>query len=76
MEEVKVYTKNGCGQCVFTKKWLKKNGVKFTEINVLEDEKALERVRELGFSALPVIESGDTAFYGFNEEKLKDLKGE
>ena len=41
-ENVLVFSKNGCPQCTFLKKYLADNGVDYKEINISEyEEKAL-----------------------------------
>ena len=42
---VTVYSKPKCVQCEMTKEFLKANNVKFEEVNVFEDEEALELIQ-------------------------------
>lgn len=79
-KEIVVYSKYECGNCENVKRWLKWAKVPFTEINVQEDEQALNHVKDdLGYQSLPVIEvtsGGETYnFQGFNMEQLLKLKG-
>ena len=54
---VKVYTTSTCPWCVRAKEFLKMKNVKFTEVNVNEDEKGREEMMEKsGQMGLPVIE--------------------
>ena len=46
---IKVYSKPKCVQCEMTKEFLKSNNVKFKEVNVFEDEEALELIKSHGF---------------------------
>ena len=39
---IKVYSKHNCVQCEMTKEFLKQNNVEFEEINIEENEEALE----------------------------------
>jgi glutaredoxin-like protein NrdH len=52
---ITVYTKNNCVQCDRTKKWLDKNGVAYTTVNMDESPADLEAVKELGFLTAPVV---------------------
>ena len=45
---IKVYSKPKCVQCEMTKEFLKQNKVEFEEINIEENEKALEQIKEIG----------------------------
>jgi len=72
--KITVYTRKLCPQCEFTKNVLKNNGVVFEEVNLDEDEKALEYVRGLGFAAAPiVVPEGKQPFSGFRPDKLEEL---
>lgn len=65
---ITVYSKHNCVQCEMTKEFLKQNNVKFKEVNVFEDEEALELIKLHGFQRLPVVtrnNSFDFAFSGF-----------
>ena len=78
-KEIVVYSKYDCSNCEQVKRWLKWAKVPYTEINVQEDEQALNHVKdELGYQALPVIEvtEGEETynFQGFNIGKLAKLK--
>ena len=54
---VKVYTTSTCPWCVRAKEFLKMKNVKFTEVNVNEDEKGREEMMEkAGQMGVPVIE--------------------
>ena len=46
---IKVYSKPKCVQCEMTKKFLEANNVEFEEINVEENEEALELVKCMAF---------------------------
>lgn len=71
---ITVYSKPNCMQCEFTKKHLRDKNIPFKEINVYENEQALNYVQELGFQSLPVIEAeGQEPFFGFRPERLDKL---
>lgn len=73
---IKVYSKPDCMRCEMTKEFLKANNVKFEEVNVFEDEEALELIKLHGFQRLPVVtrnNSFDFAFSGFQIDLLEEL---
>lgn len=73
---ITVYSKPKCVQCEMTKEFLKANNVKFEEVNILEDEEALELIQLHGFQRLPVVtrnNSFDFAFSGFQIDLLEEL---
>ena len=74
---VTLYTKNKCVQCDRTKKWLDKNDVAYTTINMDESPADLEAVKELGFLTAPVVivstgdPETDLMWGGFIPDNLK-----
>ena len=54
-KKVTIYSKPGCGQCMFTKKYLDKSKVSYFEKNISENPDWAEEVKALGFQTLPVI---------------------
>ena len=52
---IDVYSKPNCPQCSATYRKLKALGLPFNSINVTEDAEAAKFVRELGYSAAPVV---------------------
>lgn len=75
---ITVYSKHNCVQCEMTKEFLKQNNAEFEEINVEDNEEALELIKESGFKRLPVVivtknNSIECAFSGFQIDKLEEL---
>ncbi|AMB98537.1 NrdH-redoxin [Aerococcus urinaehominis] len=71
---VTVYSKPNCMQCNFTKKYLEDKEVTFQVLDVTESEEALDHVKALGFSSLPVVEAeGIEPFSGFRPDRLESL---
>jgi len=68
---VEVYTSNGCGPCHMTKAWLSGKGISFTEFNISEDMNAVSRLRELGYSATPVVHIGNEFIVGYSPQKFE-----
>lgn len=53
---VTLYSKpKGCVQCDATKRKFKKEGVEYTEVDVTQDETALEFIKSLGYAQAPVV---------------------
>ena len=72
-KEVVVYSKPGCGQCIFTKKHLEDKGIDFKEVDVTKNSEGLERVKSLGYSGLPVVEYEDVHFNGYQANELDKI---
>lgn len=73
---ITVYSKPNCVQCEMTKEFLKQNNIEFEEVNVFEDEEALDLIKSHGFQRLPVVtrnNSFDFAFSGFQIDLLEEL---
>ena len=73
---IKVYSKPDCMQCKMTKKFLSDHDVPFEEIDVFENEAALELIKSKGFFSLPVVTTNDSfdgAWCKFRIDKLEEL---
>jgi len=58
------------------KDFLKKNGVKFEDVNVQEDRKAaIEMINKTGQNGVPVIEVDGQIIIGFDRKKLVEVLG-
>ncbi len=72
--KVTVYSTTWCGFCHQAKKYFDSIGVKYTDINVEEDQKAAEEmVKKTGQMGVPVIEIGETTVVGFDRPKIDKL---
>lgn len=71
--KITIFSKNNCMQCKMTKKLLDKEGADYQEINIDERPEMIDYVKDLGFSAVPVIKAGDIIFSGFQPAKLKEI---
>ena len=74
---VVLYNKpKGCVQCDATKRKLKKHNVHYTEVDVTQDETALNFIKGLGYSAAPVVYvstiEGDVHWTQFDVEKIAE----
>ena len=71
---IKVYTNSSCPYCIRLKRFLKKHGVKFKEINIsVYPEAAKELKSKTGQTGVPVTLFGNHKIVGFDELKLKKL---
>ncbi|MBJ6745403.1 glutaredoxin-like protein NrdH [Streptococcus sp. 121] len=70
---VTVYSKNNCMQCRMTKKFLEDNHISYEEINLDLEPEYIDTVKEMGFSAAPVIVTPNGSFAGFQPDRLKEL---
>jgi glutaredoxin 3 len=69
---VLVYTSSSCPYCKKTKDFLKKNRVKFKEINISKYPSAAKELKKkTGQTGVPVTLAGNNKIIGFNEEKLR-----
>lgn len=70
---VTVYTLPACVQCDSTKKFLKRNLIEYTEIDISKDEEAMQKIRDLGFSQAPVVQFGEETWSGFRFDRLNKI---
>ena len=57
-------------QCSFAKKYLDDKGVKYEEIDVINDKEALAMLRDKGYSEMPVVDICGNIHTGFRPELL------
>jgi len=70
--KVRVYSTATCPWCQTAKDFLKKNGIRFEDINVGEDQEAAQKmVEKSGQMSVPVIEVDGQIIIGYDEGKLK-----
>ena len=69
---VKIYTTTHCPYCVMAKDFFKKNDIKYTEVNVEEDEAgAEEMIEKSGQMGVPVIEINGKIIVGYDKEAIE-----
>ena len=74
--KVVVYTSPTCIYCYVVKIFLKKNNIKFEEIDISEDKKARAFLFEkTGVETVPVTFVGEKFVAGYDRKKLKELLG-
>jgi glutaredoxin-like protein NrdH len=69
-EQVTVFTLPNYMQCTMTKRALEKAGVPFDVVDLATDEQPMNRVKELGYQAAPVVVDGDRHWSGFRPDKI------
>ena len=70
-----VYWQPGCSSCLRAKEFLSSNGIKFSSVNVREDETAMERLAALGARSIPVITREGEFVYAQDIDVLADFIG-
>jgi len=74
MPKVKVFSTPTCAYCVTLKEYLKENNVSFEDIDVSQDQEALnEMVEKSGQMGVPVVEIDKDIIVGFDKEKINQL---
>ena len=68
-----VYTKPSCVQCDMTKRYMDKNNIEYTTIDITQDRDALDLILGMGFSSAPVVISDKGSWAGFQPDKLSEL---
>jgi len=69
---VKLYTTSICPFCHRAKDFLKENKVKFEEINLENNPKAVkEMIDKSGQTGVPVLDISGSIIIGFDAEKIK-----
>jgi glutaredoxin-like protein NrdH len=71
---VVIYTLPSCVQCDTSKRMMNRLGIEYEEIDMSKDEAAVEYVKELGYTAAPIIVNGTTHWSGFRMEMINGLK--
>jgi glutaredoxin-like protein NrdH len=56
-----------------SKRFFDVNGVPYDAIDVTQDPTALDRIKALGYMALPVIETPDAHWAGYDPDRLASL---
>lgn len=75
MQEVSVivYSKPNCMQCEQTKSYLDRKGVQYMAVDISKNTEAFEKVSNLGYRQVPVVQVGDQHWSGFQPAKLNTL---
>ena len=76
MKTLTVYTKSGCGYCTQAKDHLKKLGIDYAEVDVMQDSTARDMLIAKGHKTLPVLFVGDDLLVHGGYNSLKTMKKE
>jgi glutaredoxin-like protein NrdH len=68
-----VYTKPACVQCDMTKRYMDKNGIEYTTVDITKDPEALDMILGMGFQSAPVVISEAGNWAGFQPDKINLL---
>lgn len=63
-----------CVQCTQSKKELDKRGIIYKTRRLDKSPKAVERFKEMGLLAAPIIETDDRRWSGFRLDRIKSLE--
>jgi len=74
MVTVTVWELPNCVQCMMTKREFDKRGIIYRTKQLNRSQKALERFKEMGLLAAPIIETDKKRWSGFRLEKIKSLE--
>ena len=70
---ITVYTKPACVQCDATKRHLNKLGLNYDTVDITEDLEAFDMIVAKGFKAAPVVITDDSAWAGYQPDKIDGL---
>ncbi len=70
---VTVYTLPACAKCDSTKRMLQRSQIEYEEVDMSQDPVALEMVKTMGYTAAPVVVSGDDHWSGFRMDKIQAI---
>lgn len=72
-DEVIVWSKPGCVQCVATERSLEQRGIDHRVFDLTENPEKLEELRASGNLQAPVVEFGDSTWTGFRPDKISEI---
>ena len=71
-----IFTTPTCGYCTAAKQHLRKNRIKFREVDVSRDQAAArDMMRRAGSMGAPVLDIGGQIVRGFDRNRINDLLG-
>lgn len=74
--QVRIFTTPVCVYCKKAKDFFAANNIQYSEVDVIQDEKAREEmVEKTGMMAVPVIDVNGKFLVGFNEPELRKALG-
>jgi len=71
--QVTVYTTPTCPQCEMTKKTLTRGNIRYNVVDLSEDAAAMQMVKDMGYTAAPVVVAGEQHWSGFRLGAIQNL---
>ena len=71
--KITVWELPNCVQCMQTKRVMDQEGIKYEVRQLNRSAKAVERFKELGLIAAPIVETDTKRWSGFRVEKIRSL---
>jgi glutaredoxin-like protein NrdH len=59
--------------CDATKTYFERAGIRFNEIDVTQDDAAMDYVISLGFTSAPVVQAGDLVWAGLRPDMIAQV---
>ena len=69
-----LFSKPGCVQCNATLRYFNTHNIPFHYIDVTESESAIDQVRDMGYTQVPVVVYNFEHFYGFRPDLLEKIR--
>jgi glutaredoxin 3 len=74
MAKIRIFSTPTCPYCVTLKEYLKDKGFDFDDMDVSQDQVALdEMVKKSGQMGVPVVDIDGKIIVGFDKEKINEL---
>jgi len=74
MAKIRIFSTPACPYCVTLKEFLKENNFNFEDIDVSQNQAALnEMIEKSGQTGVPVVEIDGQIVIGFDREKITNL---
>jgi len=70
---ITVYTKPACVQCDATKRMMDKLKIKYSVVDITENQEAFDMIISKGFKSAPVVITESDSWSGFNPDKIGEL---
>ena len=74
MTSIVLYTMPDCAKCDATKKYLDKDNINYSTVDISSSKEAYELVSSLGYKQAPVVVAGDVHWSGFRPDMIKSIK--
>jgi len=70
---VVIYTTPNCPQCMMTARTMDKYDIVYDKVDLTQHPDLLERFKEMGHQAAPIVVTDKKTWSGFRIEKIKSL---